>query len=255
MLGSSLLLMVTLWSLSGVNSLVLTSLLAVSANSVSPLSSSSWSSSINDDACKDGLCSMETSRLDVDPQDSWSNRILSDWKSADNDTESDQSLQPITEQTEKKINASSTKELYVSDDLKLSPEISPIRDVKIDERNVRTLLDMGYHIEEASAALASCQNDLTRAAELLEQQDEALDARRALLSKLVGAGWDQGVAYAALEKCIGNITAAEEMLQQEEEATQQNFNLAVKNMVTAVLACIDSLYFMLYCRIIDTFCC
>ena len=193
--------------------------------SMSSLSSSHFSMKQND-SCENGLCSIKPSDPETTQVNNFSSKILSDWKSADSDPlESDQHLATAVDQEE-------TPTPAVDEGTTVPPdELIQLADIAIDERSMKTLIDMGYQQEEASAALSSCNNDVAKAAEYLEMQDEELDARRARLSELVSAGWDQGVAYVALEKCSGNVTAAQDLLQHEEDTTKQNFNIAVQNMV------------------------
>lgn len=81
-------------------------------------------------------------------------------------------------------------------------------------------------------ALDRHNNDVTKAAEYLEAQDEETDLRMGRLNELVASGWQQQAAFAALEASAGNKTAAEAFLIKEEERVQSHFNAAVKDMVS-----------------------
>ena len=53
--------------------------------------------------------------------------------------------------------------------------------------------------------------------------------------KLIGAlGWNEDASNAAVRQCEGNVTAAVEMLQREEVVMLEQFESAVKDMVSTV---------------------
>lgn len=159
--------------------------------------------------CIDGVCSIDgraNTVVEAKDGDSLSQRVLSDWASADG------------------VSAE------VADN---TPAVPIIAEATAEQ--VQTLTDMGWSEIETKEALVKCDNDTTKAAQFLEAQDDEYDARRGRLRALVDSGWDQNAAYFILEKCEGNATAAAELLQQEEDRTKSNFNLAVKDMVRLLM--------------------
>lgn len=169
--------------------------------------------------CVDGVCSLSSrpaDEADLNDNSSLSEKVLSEWASAD---------APIVAN----IPAS------IVPDQKL-----------VTADNVNTLTTMGWSDAEANDALGRFQNDVAKAAQYLEAQDEEIDARQSRLRVLVESGWDQNAAYFVLEKCEGNATAAAEMLENEENRTTSNFNLAVNDMVQNIfyLPCMTCICFM-----------
>ena len=162
------------------------------------LSSGSSNEAVKVVSCADGVCSLPSSN------ESLHEKVLNDWKSADEIADAEEqttSVLPIVESESNKI------------------------------AHIATLADMGWTSEEASRALDLHNNDVTKAAEYLEAQDEETDLRMGRLKELVAKGWQEQAAFAALEKNEGNKTAAEAFLSQEEERVQRHFMVAVKDMV------------------------
>jgi NACalpha-BTF3-like transcription factor len=163
-------------------------------------------------SCFDGDCKLDTESASDTNQ--LSERIISDWRSADG---SEEQLTPAlpAKASEQEVQASCTD---------VQQALPPADAVNI-------LTELGWSEGEASAALVACNNDVADASAYLEKKDEEYDQRRASLMVLAKAGWEEHAAYSALESCSGNATAAAELLVQEEESAVKNFNIAVKDMV------------------------
>jgi NACalpha-BTF3-like transcription factor len=166
-------------------------------------------------SCVDGVCKLDTDS--ASNMDQLSERIISDWKSADG-LKDPLSSTFSADASEQKVQTS-------HDDVPAHPPADA----------VNILTELGWSEEEVSDALAACNNDIAEASAYLEKKDEEYDQRRASLTLLAKAGWEEHAAYSALESCSGNATAAAELLVQEEESAVKNFNIAVKDMVLSFL--------------------
>ena len=153
----------------------------------------------------------------VGEEHSLSNKVVADWRSAEDDNN-------II-----KVNAAERVVLNVQGgDMTSSNNTS----ITPNPDSMTILTDLGWTDDEATIALVECNNDVSKASELLERKDEELDRRRAQLAVLVEEGWNDQVAFGALEICEGNATAASELLVKEEESLGRKFNIGLQDMVS-----------------------
>lgn len=94
------------------------------------------------------------------------------------------------------------------------------------------LMKMGWSNADSIRALTLSNNDLTAASVLLDLEQEESDLLNALTIDLEKQGWSLEAANAALRESKCNATKAAELLYQEENVIQENFEVAVNEMVS-----------------------
>lgn len=101
------------------------------------------------------------------------------------------------------------------------------------EEKVSELVKLGWPSKDAATALQSpsINFDVSEAAALLQNEEEASEVFRENTQQVKKAGWNEEAASSALRTCNGNITAAIELLENEEAAIQVQFEGAVQDML------------------------
>lgn len=97
--------------------------------------------------------------------------------------------------------------------------------------NVDELQKLGWSKEDAIRGLNAAGNDVTDAATFLEQEQEEKEAFQLLVNDLEKKGWHGDACAVALRESNNNVTEAESVLLSEEKTIQDNFELAVEEMV------------------------
>ena len=97
--------------------------------------------------------------------------------------------------------------------------------------SVDELVKMGWKKAEATDALTKSNNDVTLAANMLEEQQEKDDQTLKLINELTSIGWSNEASESAIKECDGNVTEAISLLEKEEKVMVDEFQNAVKGMV------------------------
>eukprot|EP01041_Mallomonas_annulata_P002820 gene2820-5543_t len=129
--------------------------------------------------------------------------------------------EPIEEKKSDDVTINST-----IDAKELKQEIHDIP-ISVSPENVQELVKMGWTEEESFQALSINKNDMTAAAEYLEN----LEIIKENSKEIAKQGWRIEAAVEAMQASEGNTTRALELLQNEENAIQDQFETAVKGMV------------------------
>lgn len=112
---------------------------------------------------------------------------------------------------------------------------SPVDDA--DDKYLTELMKLGWSPKECASALATAQGDISKAVEILQDQDEYRDHLDQLSSNItISFGWNIEAALIALEECNGNVEDALARLQKEEDDIKHYFESNVADMVGIVMA-------------------
>lgn len=171
----------------------------------------------------------------------WSMSLMSMVSSGDSDASSNAAISITSDVTASSVPdgvvcedgictlPSSTTKVSIEDE-HVTPETFNLYPA-VDEESVEELMKMGWTKEDSTTALKKTKNDITAAAEWLQEEQDKEEAFEASVQNITAMGWVADMARAALNETDGNVTEALSILQLEEDNIVSNFEVAVQDML------------------------